>query len=740
MQNVLSNAAAAAVLAVVALAVGRLCRRPGIVHALWLIVLLKLVTPPIVGIALPLAIAPAAAPDVPAAVAMPDAMAGSPAAPAAAGAAPTSGAATAKATGPHLPWWAMAAGVWATGTAAWTVVLVVRMRRLKGILRLARPAGGEVQRLADGLARRLGLAGSPPVLVLPARVPPLLWFAGRSARVYLPEALLGRMDRPALATVLAHELAHLKRRDHWVRLLEMAVLGLYWWHPAVWLALRQLHRAEEACCDAMVVGAMPGRRREYAGALLTVAEFLSDTAPPRLAAASGIGNVNSIRRRLKMIVNASGTGSSRVGAAGLWLLAALVLPVGPVVLASPGGVPAVKPDILKDAVDPYDAAAEKARFFAAAGADNEMDANEFKAAAGKDKSFLRGFDSWSEMLKFDKDRNGTLDWFEADAYRQDLRKRVLAEFDADKDGKLAGAEREKAAEGLVAGKVPGATIAPRPVMSVAPAGLGGAGPVGGPWVSGGTGATRDANGGWTMKLPGGGMARFQGWQPSGEQIKKYDKDGDGKLSSEEMKAMWADQAEQWRIKRYDKDGDGKLNDEERAAMEKDEAARREAGEKARQEYVKKYDKDGDGKLNEEETAVARAEQQRLAQEYYGNWKKWREKQSKEADADGDGKTTPEEWRVYNEKRQAEMLKKYDADGDGKLNEEERSKMRSDTGEPSIPGMVGMGGTSGAMIGLGGAGAMIVGGDPSGATVIPGPGGATRIIIGGAGPGPAPQDK
>ena len=50
--------------------------------------------------------------------------------------------------------------------------------------------------------------------------------------------------------VLAHELAHLKRRDHWVRRLEAIVLGLYWWYPGAWWARRQLERAEEECCDA----------------------------------------------------------------------------------------------------------------------------------------------------------------------------------------------------------------------------------------------------------------------------------------------------------------------------------------------------------------------------------------------------------------------------------------------------------------------------------------------------------
>ncbi len=110
-----------------------------------------------------------------------------------------------------------------------------------------------------------------------------------------------------------------------------------------------------------------------------------------------------------------------------------------------------------------------------------------------------------------------------------------------------------------------------------------------------------------------------------EMIKKFDKDGDGKLNAEERKAMMEErrkkmQAEgqgrrergeqprftpeqrQEMIKKFDKDGDGKLNAEERkAAMQ----ARRQERPRAinpqkREDMIKKYDLDGDGKLSREE--------------------------------------------------------------------------------------------------------------------------------------------
>lgn len=113
---------------------------------------------------------------------------------------------------------------------------------------------------------------------------------------------------------------------------------------------------------------------------------------------------------------------------------------------------AAPPDLCKGVIDPYDAVAERGRFLEAAGVTNELDANSFQANRGKKNAFVRDFDRWEEILKFDQNHNGTIDWFEAEAYRQDLRKKVLALF-ADKNGRLKGKDRDAANQALQDGKV-----------------------------------------------------------------------------------------------------------------------------------------------------------------------------------------------------------------------------------------------------------------------------------------------
>ncbi len=86
-----------------------------------------------------------------------------------------------------------------------------------------------------------------------------------------------------------------------------------------------------------------------------------------------------------------------------------------------------------------------------------------------------------------------------------------------------------------------------------------------------------------------------------EMLKKYDKDGDGKLSDEERKTM-RDEMKATReaemLKKYDKDGDGKLSDEEKATMQADLEAQHKA-------LLEKYDANKNGKLEPEEIKAAR---------------------------------------------------------------------------------------------------------------------------------------
>src|SRR5262249_19110720 len=119
---------------------------------------------------------------------------------------------------------------------------------------------------------------------------PMLWTLARTPRLLIPVSLWQRLSEEQRRTLLVHELAHLRRRDHWIRLLELLVLGLYWWHPVVWWARRALREVEEQCCDAWVVWALPADAPAYASALVETVAFLSQARPALPVMASGVGH------------------------------------------------------------------------------------------------------------------------------------------------------------------------------------------------------------------------------------------------------------------------------------------------------------------------------------------------------------------------------------------------------------------------------------------------------------------
>jgi beta-lactamase regulating signal transducer with metallopeptidase domain len=301
----LSNALVATLLAVVAAAASRFCRRPALIHALWLLVLLKLVIPSPLTLNISWSVAAEAVADGMGTDGTLQPSAARVSADGQPGAAwfeavrrLTSSAAT----------WLERFGapliltLWLLGSALWFTLAGIRSYRFARLLRYGRPAPAALQEQAQHLAEDLGLSQCPSVWLVPGTLSPMLWGLGRGARLLLPAELVGRLDPEQLRTLLVHELAHARRRDPWVRLLELFVLGLYWWHPVAWWARRRLREAEEQCCDAWVVWALPAAAASYATALVETVAFLSSARPALPPVASGIGYVHHLKQRLILIL------------------------------------------------------------------------------------------------------------------------------------------------------------------------------------------------------------------------------------------------------------------------------------------------------------------------------------------------------------------------------------------------------------------------------------------------------
>lgn len=169
----------------------------------------------------------------------------------------------------------IAAWVWLAGMAAMLLWALISWARLRMQLRTAVRGDGRVWQ-SERVATPFVLGLFRP-------------------RIYLPFSL----DGDDAAYVLAHENAHIRRRDHWIKPFGFLLLAVYWFHPLIWVAYALLCRDIEMACDERVARALDTeQRRAYSTALLRYSVRSHTLAACPLA----FGEVG-VKERVKTVLN-----------------------------------------------------------------------------------------------------------------------------------------------------------------------------------------------------------------------------------------------------------------------------------------------------------------------------------------------------------------------------------------------------------------------------------------------------
>jgi len=327
----ITNTIGAAAIALLALVSALLLRRPALTHFLWLLVLVKLLTPPAFSIPIHLRAATQHVAPHPVALFEPAVQDKRPGQFSRDSGAEFGTATSMPAAQPHRTFWQRVEAVdftriffatWIFGSIFCVAIAAIRLRRFHRILSFADPAPPDVIERVASLACKLGIRRPPATLFISAPVSPMLLGGFSRPRLLIPRRLWEHLDDRQREALLLHELAHMRRLDHLVRGVELLATVLYWWNPLTWLARRQLRIAEELCCDAWVTHALPAARDDYAAALVEAIDFASASRPALPLLASGVGEFKHLQRRLLMIRN--GTTNRKMGWTALIGCAALV--------------------------------------------------------------------------------------------------------------------------------------------------------------------------------------------------------------------------------------------------------------------------------------------------------------------------------------------------------------------------------------------------------------------------------
>jgi TonB family protein len=234
---------------------------------------------------------------------------------------------------PILPGWvemlrAWALPIWLLGVMGCSVRLIWSGRQIASLRRTAGAAGEVISTTVQQLAERLRSSRSVQVLISQVVDGPSVigWIR---PIILVPASSLTGLSPEQLEAVLAHEVAHIRRYDDLVNMLQALVETLLFYHPAVWWTSACIRRERELCCDDLAV-CVTGNGLGYARALARLERIrLTSTA----MALGAVGH--SLSYRIRRIVGDAGPDSSQTNMSGVVALsiglglAAIAISAGP---------------------------------------------------------------------------------------------------------------------------------------------------------------------------------------------------------------------------------------------------------------------------------------------------------------------------------------------------------------------------------------------------------------------------
>ncbi len=197
----------------------------------------------------------------------------------------------------RAPWRSWVVVAWGAGVVLLLIRLLYGLAAAEWLKRRGvRPLDEASQTIFKRLCRQLGIWQSVPVFEsLYVKVPTLVGYF--KPVILMPTSALLGLTPQQFEAILAHELAHIARRDYLANLLQCVVETLLFYHPAVWWISHRIRQERELCCDD-VATAMCTDRRDYAKAICIVAHSRGES-PALVLTATGSPLVRRIRRLLE---------------------------------------------------------------------------------------------------------------------------------------------------------------------------------------------------------------------------------------------------------------------------------------------------------------------------------------------------------------------------------------------------------------------------------------------------------
>lgn len=201
---------------------------------------------------------------------------------------------------PKVSLWFILSTVWLVGTLLIGVMLYRRVAAYARLVRrktIATPAN--LQELTNRLGQKLEVRRAVRVRVVDGPIGPAV-VGILQPTLLLPECIVRSQSKLNLQPLIAHELVHVRRGDLWWSAVQTAASLVWWFHPCVWLASRLLTRETERSCDEETIANLGCRPADYARSLLDVLDKKSEIIAAPLV--PGVRPIDITFKRMERIM------------------------------------------------------------------------------------------------------------------------------------------------------------------------------------------------------------------------------------------------------------------------------------------------------------------------------------------------------------------------------------------------------------------------------------------------------
>jgi len=184
--------------------------------------------------------------------------------------------------------------------------------------------------------------------------------------ILLPRALAEKLLQQQVRAVLVHEAVHVRRGDVWVNCAQTLLQILYWWHPLLWFANARIRRLREEAVDDAVMTVLRDDADAYAPTLLEVARFAFRRPLASLGLVGILESRSALRQRIERLVDfrpPRTAGVTLLSLCGIFAFSAMALPMGQAPVSTADSLPANLPSSPTSAPPTRTAVLIEGRFF-----------------------------------------------------------------------------------------------------------------------------------------------------------------------------------------------------------------------------------------------------------------------------------------------------------------------------------------------------------------------------------------